>query len=113
MGKYTGVRQTEDGSLLYQTWRRVRRYPHCKEFDDFLSFYSWAIRSGYTPGAWLKLIEKDEPYDPENCEWRQPERKELLAHSETFVRDWNKTVNTIRKHCGLEPLKGTTYDETP
>lgn len=111
MSKYEGVRQTKEGGLLYQTWRRVMRNPHCAEFNEFFSFYSWAVRNGYSPGAWLRRNDKSLPYGPDNCSWLTPEREETPFEKDKFIREWNTAANAIRKYCGMEPLKGTTYDE--
>jgi hypothetical protein len=116
MGKRVGkpydpaMRLTEHGARIYQAWRKIRRYPHSTEWDDFPTFYEWSMLEGYALGDWLRLIDKDKPYGPDNCVWytTQQEPKpapDFLAWEE----DWNRAVNRIRKHYGMPPLRGTNY----
>ena len=116
MGKYIGepydpaIRETEHGSKLYQFWRKVRRNPHCEEGEYFPNFYAWAMQSGYEVGAWLRRIDADKPYEDSNCFWYTPgiDDKKIPV---SWIDDWNKTVNRIRKHYGMPPLEGTKYGD--
>lgn len=114
MGKRYGdpydpkLRKTEHGSKLYATWKTVRRKLHCKEWDYFPTFYEWAMQSGYESGEWIRRIDKNYPYSPDNCIWYSP--KEEVEHiPPEWADEWNKTVNRIRKHYGMPPLEGTKY----
>lgn len=104
------LRQTEHGSKLYQTWRKVRQAPHLEEWGYFPTFYEWAMQDGYTTGAWLRRIDENEPYEPSNCQWYIPGETDKYVSPE-WADTWNKTVNRIRKYCGMPPLEGTSYDE--
>lgn len=116
MSKHVGepydpaLRQTEYGSKLYQTWRKVRKDSHCEEWEYFPTFYAWAIQSGYTLGAWLRRIDKSKPYEEGNCTWYISGENENYVSPE-WVGTWNKTVNRIRKYCGMPPLEGTDYGD--
>ena len=106
------LRKTEHGEKLYNVWRRVRRYPHCEEWDYFPTFYEWAMQSEYTLGAWLRLRDQDKPFSPDNYIWYVTREKEdNYLYDEQWIADWNKTVNRIRKHFGLPPLEGTSYGD--
>lgn len=117
MGKRVGkaydpsIRLTECGSRLYNSWRKVRKHPHCDEWNDFQTFYTWAMQNGYALGTWLRLIDESKPYCPSNCEWHLSgisyEKKSADCE---WIYDWNATVNRIRKHYGMPPLEGTEYD---
>ena len=102
------LRKTEHGKNLYNTWQRIRRSPHCKEWDCYPTFYEWAIQSGYTTGAWLRLVDRNGTYKPDNCWWYIPGDQEEEIPPELADR-WNKTVNRIRKYYGMPPLEGTEY----
>jgi hypothetical protein len=114
MGKRVGkpydpdIRFSDQGSRLYQTWRKVRGSSHCKEWEDFQTFYDWALESGYEVGDWLRLIDNTGGYTPDNCVWFTP--SDGVHPPKDFADKWNKTVNRIRKHYGMPPLEGTNYN---
>ena len=116
MGKRVGesydpkLRKTELGSKLYQIWKRVRKSPHIEEWDNFPVFYEWAMQSGFEDGVWLRKINQDKPFTPDNCEWYiVSEDKDHIPPE--MADSWNKTVNRIRKYYGMPPLEGTTYGD--
>ena len=106
------LRKTEYGKCLYHSWRRVRQYPHCEEWDHFPTFYEWAMQSGFTLGAWIRRIDESKPFSEKNYKWYIPgNRDRNYLHDEQLIADWNKAVNRIRKHYGMPPLEGTSYDD--
>lgn len=105
------LRKTEQGKKLYGTWRRTQRYSRCKEWDDFPAFYDWAVHNGYVNGAWLKRIDEEVPYRPDNCVWYYPNDYVGDRMPVSWADEWNKTVNRIRKHYGMPPLEGTEYGD--
>ena len=118
MGKRVGkeydhaIRTSEAGSRLYNSWRKIRRHPHCEEWIDFPTFYAWAIHSGYSLGDWLRRYDDNEPYGPDNCVWVASNRVETPPKSNVeWEYEWNVTVNRIRKHYGMPPLEGTNYGD--
>jgi len=45
----------------------------CEEWDkSFLSFYAWAINSGYRKGLQIDRIDNDGNYEPLNCRFVPP-----------------------------------------
>jgi hypothetical protein len=109
MGAYDPtLRQTPHGEKLYTAWRRVRHNPHSVEWDEFPAFHDWAMENDYNLGDWLRLIDPEKPYGPENCVWYSPVRKPLPPE---WADEWNRTVNRIRKHYGMPPLEGTNYGD--
>ena len=114
MGKRYGeaydptLRKTECGINLYNIWRRIRRSPHNEEWNHFPTFYEWAMQSGYELGSWLRRYDDDKPFTEENCLWYVAVDS---VFSKQFVADWNKSVNRIRKHYGMPPLRGTKYGD--
>ena len=103
------IRKTECGKHLYNTWRRIRKCTHCKEWDYFPTFYDWALQSGYELGAWLRRFDDNEPYNEENSYWYTAGDDYL--YDEQWIADWNRAVNRIRKHYGMPPLEGTVYGD--
>ena len=106
------LRKTEHGSKLYEAWKKLRRSPHCEEWNYYPAFYNWAIQNGYTLGVWLVLIDKSGEYCPENCKWHIPKRmQDDPPPPPTWADEWNKTVNRIRKYYGMQPLEGTEHGD--
>lgn len=49
----------------------------CDEWkDDFMSFYNWAVSSGYEKGLTIDRIDYDGDYCPDNCRWVTNEQQQ-------------------------------------
>lgn len=103
------IRRTEHGSRLYTAWKKMRLSPHCEEWEDFYGFYTWAMKSDYVLGAWLRLVDESDMYCPDNVFWHIPGTTEDTKPTLEWAAGWDKTVNRIRKHYGMPPLRGTSY----
>lgn len=115
MVKYdTEFMKTEAGKLLYGKWRRIRSIGCCQEWqDDFMAFANWSINSGWETGSHIKRYSKAKDYSPHNCYWSSCSKKTNPTYkASAFCAEWNKTVNRIRKHYGMEQFEVTEPDFT-
>lgn len=105
------LRKTEHGARLYKVWQRMRMFPHDPAWDAFPAFYAWAMSAGYNIGARLYRSSDSQPHGPENSRWTAPVRSEPpMSWESRWCEKWNKTVNKLRKHYGLPPLKEENHD---
>lgn len=105
MKKYdTKFMKTDEARLLYTKWHTIKRGDCCKEWLDFMAFCEWAFDNDFECGAVLKRYHKSEPYSPRNCYFVFSENTNPSYNASEFCALWNKTVNRIRVHYGLEPL---------
>ena len=120
MPKYlydAALKEDPDFKSLYA--RYVSKYDtkYREGFDTFMEFYEWSMENGYVPGAKFMRRDEDKPHNPDNCYWKPPEEKKHKYTSneqKEMIEKWNKVVNRIRVHYGLEPFeqKEIADDET-
>ena len=71
-----------------RTWRRYggRGIKVCDEWrNDFMSFYEWAIKSGYKDGLTLDRIDNNGNYEPNNCQWITMEENSIKDRRSTYL----------------------------
>lgn len=89
---------------MYHKWKRANRMGCCEEWKNFETFCKWALESGFEEGDTLKKINVTLPFAPDNCFWLKRDIASGFDPFE-FSNRWNKTVNRIREHYGMEPLE--------
>lgn len=54
----------------------------CREWkDDFMNFFLWAMKSGYSDNLEIDRIDNDGNYEPGNCQW--------ITKSENIKKMWS------------------------
>ena len=102
------LKQTPEWKSLYGRYHAVKTSVYQDIFPTFQQFYDWAMANGFVCGAKLSRKDPNKPFTPDNCFWELPERKEqhmTVDERNEFIDRWNKTVNRIRVHYGLEPFE--------
>lgn len=103
---------TDEGKALQSIWRRIKK--NVDEFCPFMEypkFYCWAMDHYYCLGSRLRRYDETLPYSPDNC-WFMPPKEQLTYLSpeqKSKANQWNKTVNVLRKACGMKLFD--VYDE--
>lgn len=74
------------------------------EWDDFQSFYTWALSHGYTEGLELDRIDPSKNYSPDNCMW--------CSKSDNIARAHLKIDDTIKtKVTKLANVQGCSFSQ--
>ena len=112
---YHGMSNTR----LYNIWKDMRRrcqatyrtdYPRyggrgikvCKEWSiDFMSFYNWSIKHGYSSSLSIDRINVNGDYCPENCRWVTDD---VQANNKTnnIYLDYKGEKVTLKQACDKE-----------
>lgn len=110
MTKTHGQRHTRIYSIYHDMKRRCynpnrKNYKNygakgisvCNEWrDDFVSFYEWAIKNGYTDKLTIDRIDNNGNYCPENCRW--VDRKiQNNNKSNNHLVTYNGKTQTLKK----------------
>lgn len=94
----------------------------CAEWnEDFVCFYNWSIKNGYSPNLQLDRIDNDGDYCSENCRWTTLKENTKNRSTSKFltVRDITLNVSVWAEKLNISPYtiywwcreKGTQYAE--
>lgn len=94
-------------SPLYNKWLSLRSSGYRHDFAQFFDFFEWSLVHGYEAGAKLVRIDESKPHGPHNSQWIPPknEAPSFRPEDKEWISKWNKAVNRIRVHFGMEPFK--------
>jgi hypothetical protein len=58
----------------------------CEEWlENFMSFYNWAISSGYKKGMLIDRIDNNKGYSPENCRWVDDKQSAINRRTTVYI----------------------------
>ena len=78
----------------------------CKEWDEYLCFYNWAISNGYDDHLSIDRVDVNGNYEPNNCRWaddvtqgnnRTNNRKVRIGNIERTISEWASITNNTSK----------------
>lgn len=89
-------------------WYGGRGINVCKEWlDDFVSFYNWSIKNGYSDDLSIDRIDVNGNYEPNNCRWI-PLKEQALNTRNTKFLTYNGETKTVAEWCEIKGIKRTT-----
>jgi len=68
----------------------------CNEWEDFESFFKWAMESGYKEGLTIDRINSDGNYEPSNCRWAT-QKEQQNNKSNNHVITYNGKTQTMKQ----------------
>lgn len=98
-----GINRTHGMSKtrIYREWVSMRKrcrpdsndsktYYHrgisvCLEWNDFITFYEWAVSHGYDDSLSIDRIDNNKGYSPENCRWIPIEQQQSNKSNNVYV----------------------------
>lgn len=76
----------------------------CDEWRaDFMSFYSWALLSGYEKGLTLDRIDNNKGYSPNNCKWstRKEQNRNQRSNRKITINGKTKLLCEWAEESGI------------
>lgn len=76
----------------------------CEEWDDYSSFYDWAIANGYNDNLTLERIDNNKNYEPNNCKWipKSEQSKNRTSNHYITYNNQTKTLTDWAKEFGIK-----------
>ena len=82
----------------------------CDEWkNNFMSFYNWAIDSGYKEGLTIDRIDTNGNYEPSNCRWATPKEQANNRRTSVFLT-YNGETHTVSQWAEIQHIPRDTLD---
>lgn len=82
----------------------------CEEWRDFMPFYTWAIKNGYSDNKTLDRIDTDGNYEPSNCRWATIKEQSNHKRNNVMIK-YNGETKTAKQWCEQYGIKQTTFND--
>lgn len=93
----------------------------CKEWmESYMTFYEWAMSTGYKKGLTIERIDNNKGYSPDNCRWaskaeQSRNRRNVICVSHNgeakCLAEWSREVGINRSTIKSRLKTGMTIDE--
>jgi hypothetical protein len=77
----------------------------CSDWNDYKTFYDWAISNGYQEGLTIERINNTEGYKPSNCKWIKKSMQASNRRNNHYLsfRGKKMTVTEWGNELGINP----------
>lgn len=82
----------------------------CKEWSDFVNFYNWAIKNGYSDNLTLDRIDINGDYEPANCRW-ETHKNQSNHKSNNVYYSFEGETKTAKQWCDKFKINPTTFHD--
>ena len=79
----------------------------CEEWQEFDSFYLWAINNGYADTLTIDRVDPDGNYSPKNCRWT-PQKEQENNRTNNVLICFNGETHTRQEWSEITGIKYTT-----
>lgn len=82
----------------------------CNEWNEYVPFRDWAIKTGYNDNLTIDRVEVNGNYNPENCRWATIREQQNNKRS-NHLAQFNGISHTISEWSEIVGIKKTTIKE--
>ena len=113
---------------LYKIWEAMKRrcnspkaeryhryggrgIKYCKEWEQFLPFYQWALNSGYSNELSIDRIDVNGNYEPGNCRWVTMKEQQNNTSQNRIVKYKGETMSISKFSESIHRPYSAVYQE--
>lgn len=75
----------------------------CEEWKDFITFYDWSIKNGYSDDLTIDRVDNSGNYCPENCRWTSY-KEQARNQSSNILVEYNGETKTLAEWAEIYSL---------
>lgn len=124
IGNHNRKRHGMRNTRIYNIWRTMRQRctnPNCRnyknyggrgitvcdEWNDFQTFYDWAVKSGYSDSLTIDRIDNSKGYTPSNCRW-STQLEQQNNRRNTIFMTVNGVTHSLHEWSRITGIKSGT-----